>query len=65
MIDLATQLGVKAVPHVCGQRNGPGVAQNLDRFPGLIDDHRAVFAVLKVTLEFLFHDGIKITVDIV
>jgi hypothetical protein len=56
---------VQPCPHVTGQRNGTGIAQNFNRLARLIHDHGAVFAVREMALKLLLHHGIEIAVDVV
>jgi len=56
---------VQAVMHVSRQFDRLRIAKNLDAFPGLVQDHGAIFAMGKVTLEFLLHGWIEFAVNIV
>src|SRR5262249_9012654 len=47
------------------QRNRLRIAEYLDAFLGLIEDHRAVFAVLQMALELLLDCGLQLAVNVV
>lgn len=57
--------GVKFRPHIFGQRYRLGSAENLDSFPGLVDHHAAVFAMIEMALEFRGYRGVEFAVDII
>lgn len=44
--------------HVGGQLHRLGTGKDLNGFPRLVDDHRAVFTMLQVPLQFLPQHGV-------
>ena len=59
------QCGVESSSYVARERHGPRVAKNFDRFPCLIHDHRAVFAVRQVAFKFLRDGKFELSVDVI
>ena len=47
------------------ERNRLRITENFYAFLGLVQDHRAVFTVLEVALEFLFDRGLQLAINIV
>ena len=57
--------GAEPSAQVRWQGNWFGVAEYFDALLGLIQDHRAVFAVGKVALEFLLDGRFEFAIDVV
>jgi hypothetical protein len=60
-----TKRGVKLFPKFIRQGDGLGAAEEFNGLFRLIHDHRAVFAMLEMALEFLLDGGLEIAVDVI
>ena len=56
---------MQARVQTCRDWNRLRVAKNFNTFFGLIEDHRAVFAVFQMPFELLFNRGLELAVDVV
>jgi hypothetical protein len=63
--ELVSQGGAQAGLQISGKRNGFGVAENFYAFASLVENQRAIFAMLEMTLQFLTVGEFELAIDVV